>query len=207
MRPVDKFGQPIYERPFSIMKNFGRVLESYGYLESRNQPNLFYKKVFYEKKRWALFFADMRGTSEVPIWQEPSPLFYVKFSDVNLLKWQRNRIAQEEFFQLKICRDSYDFDLDSEYDLQGENGYCVVCGENFEDNGSYCSAICEEADQDLYRERCRACGKILDLNQCIEHHLSYKRNKTITVCRSCHQKIHRGKLLKRLKPVDKKVNG
>jgi len=36
---------------------------------------------------------------------------------------------------------------------------------------------------------CNACKKETDL---IKHHINYKQNKTVLVCRHCHKKIHSG---------------
>ncbi len=83
-----------------------------------------------------------------------------------------------------------------------ENGYCTVCGKDFQEGGLYCSQQCQQADKDLGKVKCQICGKALGYNQVIAHHLHYAENKTISVCQSCHLKIHRGVKLPHLKPVD-----
>lgn len=207
MKPLDKFGALIYPKAYDKMLGYGRVLKAHGYTESSGKPNLFYKHdgkaYFYGTHQYTVvtFFADMRGTQEVAIWEDPSPLFYVQFTN-DPPKWLKNRLAGEEFDELRICRESYDPDLD-EYNTQGNRGYCLVCGKDCQSDGLYCSPQCQEADKDLGKVKCRICGKILETNQTIEHHLDYAENKKILVCRSCHLKIHRGAKLPHLKPIDK----
>lgn len=207
MKPLDKFDTQIYPKTYNKMLGYSRVLKAHGYTESSRKPNLFYKhdgNAYFYGTQWTTptFFADMRGTVEVPIWEDPSPLFYVQFSGTPP-KWLKNRLAGEEFDELNICRESYDPDLE-EYNTQGDRGYCRVCGKDFQADGLYCSPRCQEADKDLAKVKCRVCGKILELSQAIEHHLEYAENKKILVCRSCHLKIHRGAKLPYLKPSDKR---
>lgn len=68
----DKFGNVIYSSKFSKLKENEKVLLANGYFESTNKLNLFYKK---NPQGW--FYADMRGTEEVPIWEDTRPLFYL----------------------------------------------------------------------------------------------------------------------------------
>jgi len=194
-----QFGSNIYPETREKLLACARVLESHGYFESKRKPNLFYKT---DQEEGIVYFADMRGTDMVPIWSEPYPLFYVKFTK-ELPRWKRNRLAGKEFRELAICRESYDLDLD-EYNTQGDDGFCVVCGKDFQDDGSCCSPECKEAWGSMWQPYCRVCGKKLKDDEIIEHHLSYGENKTITVCRSCHLKIHRGSKLPKLRPVDNK---
>jgi len=198
MQPIDKFGQPIYQRTYDKMLRFGRILTSKGYVESKNKPNLFFRKT-----PEVIFFADMRGTDVVSIWEDPSPLLYAKFPD-GMPRWKQKRLLEEEYRELGICRFSFYEEFEPEGLMCGEggDGYCIVCGKDFQDEGLFCSRQCEEAYDDFEKTRCQVCGKELTWNQAVEHHLSYEENKTITVCRSCHVKIHRGSKLPKLKPID-----
>ena len=54
------------------------------------------------------------------------------------------------------------------------------------------------------------------MNECVicgskrfveSHHLDYKKNIIIKICRTCHRKIHIGKGFEFLKPIDKPKNG
>lgn len=212
MKPIDKNGNPIYSSTYGKMLAYSRVLKAHGYTESQRKPNLFYKHngkaYFYNNSQWTTptFFADMRGTEEVPIWSDPSPLFYVQFTS-DPPNWLQRRLATTEFEELRICRLSFydECEPDGLMFGTGGDGYCIVCGKDFQGDGSYCSPQCEKANEDLQKVKCRVCGKVLESNQAIEHHLNYAENKTILICRSCHLKIHRGAKLPHLKPADKRV--
>ncbi len=71
MIPEDKFGRPIYPSTFAKIQGIAKKLQSLGYTESRENPNLFYLK-----SGDLTFYADFRGTEEVSIWDEPIPLVY-----------------------------------------------------------------------------------------------------------------------------------
>jgi hypothetical protein len=201
MKPIDKFGRPIYSRTYEKMMGFARVLVAHGYKESLKKTNLFYKNEIKEyfdggwKRVNITFFADMRGVGYSTLWEDASPLFYVKANRI-VSGWVECRLAKEEFREIKICRSSFD--------LMGGDGYCIVCGKDFGSDGFYCSEQCERADGYLMGvSKCRVCGKELD-DDFVSHHLSYGENKKIIVCRSCHGKIHMGNKFVGLKPVDKK---
>ena len=71
MRPVTKDGKTIGLVLFEKLLGYGKVLSQHGYIESAMKPNLFgchYQTVS--------FYADMRGTREVPLWVDDRPLFY-----------------------------------------------------------------------------------------------------------------------------------
>lgn len=74
----DKFGRAIYPKVFSTLQKIGRQLEQLGYYESRKKPNLFYRP-HKNAKFSVVFFADMRGTDVIPIWEAPRPMFYWNF--------------------------------------------------------------------------------------------------------------------------------
>ncbi|MBU1449190.1 HNH endonuclease [Patescibacteria group bacterium] len=210
MKPIDKFGNKIYPQTYNKMLGYSGVLKSHHYTESLRKPNLFYKHDgqahFYSKQYTIVtFFADMRGTKEVAIWEDPSPLFYAQFTN-SPPQWLQRRLAFTEFNELRICHLSFYDECEPDGLMFGEggDGHCIVCGKDFQAEGLYCSPQCQEADKDLGKVKCRVCGKVLEYNQVIEHHLEYAENKTILVCRSCHLKIHRGAKLPRLKPIDKR---
>lgn len=85
---MDKFGHPIYGRAYEDMLILGNRLLKQGFIESRKKPNLFYKKI-----NSGAVFADMRGTEEVRIWQDPVPLLYYSFDEDTQL-WKRHRISK-----------------------------------------------------------------------------------------------------------------
>lgn len=89
MRPVDKFGNKIYPAVYNRLLSIGKQLESIGFVESKAKPNLFYLVV--EK---AIFYADMRGTDEVKIWEQPVPLVWMQ-SGEDMPLWKRNRMQNQ----------------------------------------------------------------------------------------------------------------
>jgi hypothetical protein len=211
MKPVDKFGKPIFSRLFEKLCAIGKNLECNDWKESSNKPNLFYKKF-----EGIMIFADMRGTKEVPIWAEPYPLMYSQNTDKLWKNRKALRKASEELDSLgikhrfsfchdceltveefeEITRNMENYDIDRLAD-----GHCFMCGEDFNADGLFCSESCEKAFLQLREMRneeyqqeikCALCGKALDRwsKNTIEHHISYNPEKTIFVCRSCHRKIH-----------------
>lgn len=202
MEAKDKFGNEIYQATWDKMIGFARVLMARGYRESRSKPNLFYRSF-----AAGCFFADMRGTEEVPIWSDPSPLFYVQWADSSPdTGWLRRRYALAEFNTLRFCRLSFyeEFEPGGLLFGEGGDGFCIVCGADFKSDGLYCSAQCQRVSESLGTTKCRVCGEVLKLGQTIEHHLDYAEDKTIVVCRGCHMKIHRGSRFPALKPADKR---
>jgi len=95
MQPIDKFGQPIYQKIYSILKEQEKVLLECGYHESSKKPNLFLRTC-----RIVTFFADMRGTEIIPIWKDPSPMFYWNWRKENLEIETRSRAILIEWSRL-----------------------------------------------------------------------------------------------------------
>lgn len=217
---------------FEVLLRIGKRLTKLGYRESSKKANLFYRKT----PDGDVFFADMRGTEEVPIWEEPRPLFYWRISSTDR-RWLTTRIIKQEFKRLTdgkcYPRLSFYEDMDPDGPLSGlhyeyaaglfrdetQDGYCKECGKDFQEDGLYCSQDCKAKAQkkeenehykrayaQLLRERqaitCSLCGRhpnIVDeetLEQFIEHHTSYEPEQTITLCRSCHQKLHKSGVAK-----------
>ena len=94
MQPKDRFGNTIFPNVYSRLLNIGGKLQDLGFTEARSQ-NLFYLSV-----SDATVFADMRGTSEVKIWEDPVPLVYIRFRK-ELPLWKRNRIRNTSYDLLK----------------------------------------------------------------------------------------------------------
>lgn len=111
------------------------------------------------------------------------------------------------------------------------DGYCVVCGKDFQDEGLFCSKDCElEYRRNELRRwleesclTCEVCGKkivgkeeyeeIKELlpdflgkvvpSDPIRHHISYRENIVVTVCRPCRSKIHHTNKYLELQPKDR----
>lgn len=75
MKAIDKAGRQLYPSIFSKLQVIGHRLEELGYIEHPVHFNLFWRKT-----PRIYFFADMRGTEEIPIWKVPVPLFFVHSS-------------------------------------------------------------------------------------------------------------------------------
>lgn len=206
----DKFGNPIYQSTFRMLKENENVLLDGGYVESKTRPNLFYRKI-----PEGCFFADMRGTKEVPIWSDTRPAFFLNFNN-DVPGWKRRRSVEEEFKRLFVagckCRfffflyETPEFEevglgLDEENGvLDTPNGYCKFCGKDFGGEGEFCSKECEEKRIDELKTPCKACGKKIEFGEEISHHISYFPEKTILVHRSCHTRIHRTEAFSTLRP-------
>ena len=76
MKAVDKFGRKISEKTFKEIEKIGEKLSEIGYVESFGKPNLFRLS---DGK--ITFFADLRGTRVVPIWENSRPLIYWHVND------------------------------------------------------------------------------------------------------------------------------
>lgn len=78
MKPIDKYGRPIYSNVFLRLKRIGNALTKLNYRESIKKPNLFYRIL----ANGGLIFADMRGSEIIPIWEDPRPLIYWKLDEL-----------------------------------------------------------------------------------------------------------------------------
>jgi hypothetical protein len=200
----DKFGNTIYEKVYQRLLIKGQILKLNGYVESSNKPNLFFKKM-----PEGVLFADMRGTAEVSIWEDLSPLFYWNFNEQTPM-WKRRRIIAREFEQLSMdgcdCRlsDNDIWDTTEECAtsmasghgyghiiwIDGGDGYCLHCGKDIQSDEIFCSVRCRDLHDETTPVKCVVCdvpGREVEL---IPHHVCYDPEITIQVCRSCHMKIH-----------------
>jgi len=217
LEPLDKFGNRIYGKVYRIMMRHGNILINNGYYESKNKPNLFYKK-----KDDIIIFADLRGTDVIKIWDDQSPLIYSKVINENEYPdWKVTRLLKEECGILNKQGCPTRFSFYSEYEIDGlmskdEDGYCKICDKDFQDEGKYCSEECENIAKKRELAQyinlmpfCEICKKriinpwhyekVRDLlgddlaTISTAHHISYKEDITIIVCSSCHAKIHHSK--------------
>lgn len=197
MEPIDKFGNEIYSDVYDKLCEYGARLKQMGYRESRDKPNLFY----YQKTGGITFFMDMRGTPQVKIWEDTRPLFYWNI-ELTMADWAKRRLLKEErerllehqvplrlSFYAGLGAGFAAADDDTLTDPFGwPDGYCRVCDTDIRANENYCSKDCER-EQRPHRF-CEACDDRLDWDGVIRHHVSYYPEETVTVCRSCHNKIH-----------------
>lgn len=97
MEPIDKFGRQIYPHIFRRLQETGCKLAALGYTERPQKPNLFscrYNQV--------TFYADLRGTREVAIWEDTRPLFYWFFRDPPPEMQVRQRMVKIEWVRLSL---------------------------------------------------------------------------------------------------------
>jgi len=223
LREYDKFGHKIYGRTLEVLFRHGEALLKAGYRESSKSPNLFFLK-----SSEAMYFADMRGTKEVPIWEMPVPLVYWRFGKATP-DWKKRRLVDRELARLSALGIPSRLSFNEYLFYEGaDDGYCKECGNDFQAPGSYCSDEC--ANKALRKETAKAVNRAPFCSICkrriidqpfvdtakvlgtrlprvrIEHHVSYSKNKTMIVCGSCHAKIHHSKdsALKAFLPEDKR---
>jgi len=95
MEPIDKFGNTIYPRVFQRMCLIAARLTDHGYQETRSKPNLL--RCHYHH---VTFWADLRGTTEVYIWEDTRALWYWQFHDATLPLLVRKRMIAMEWLRL-----------------------------------------------------------------------------------------------------------
>ena len=217
VEPVDKFGRTIYPRTFRQIQAHEAALLRLGYRESIQKPNLLLRAT-----DEAVYFADMRGTDMVAIWEDPRPMFYVNFSHPTPT-WKRNRLTKEEVERLHEggcpARFSFYSRLGDEWGESDDwDGYCHECEKDFRRDGLFCSKECEERDRKRRAARsvtrsptCAVCRrKIVESDysgwnagdslgedhlprRLVYHHVSYNPEEVIHVCQGCHNRIHHSK--------------
>ena len=216
VEPVDKLGRTIYPKTFRQMQAHEAALIRLGYRESIHKSNLFFRAT-----EEVVYFADMRGTDMVALWEDPRPMFYVDLSHPSPI-WRRNRLTKAEVERLHeggcSIRFSFYSGFGGEWSEESDwDGYCHECERNFQWDGLFCSKECEERDRRRWAARrvtqsptCTVCRRKIvrsddsgwnagdslgeDLpRRLIYHHVSYNPEKTIEVCQGCHNKIHHGR--------------
>lgn len=217
---IDKFGHAIYDRTWFQMCKNAKALKKAGYTESKKKPNLFYLKIvtslpttqtlligggqtFVQKKSTeVIFFADMRGTDMVKIWENTDPYLSWTFPEPTP-GWKKRRVIKAELKRLSKlgCPSRLSYYQTSEPGglmFSDEDGFCRYCGKDFQSDGRYCSNDCLKNARERYEmwrrsglPACSVCHKKLERDERIFHHVSYYPVETVIVCRSCHTKIHR----------------
>ena len=155
MQRIDKFGRRIFSNNvWSQLRSIGKKLAELGYIESVNKPNLFYIKMDF-----GFFFADMRGTEIIPIWDAPVPLLYWSFN-YDQPNWKSRRHIKEELLKLEnhgiewrvssfvaddplLVNNVMFIDFENLI-FEWDDGYCKFCKNDFQSDGSYCSPECEK---------------------------------------------------------------
>lgn len=207
VRPEDKFGDRIPRPVFNKLCEYGARLKQIDYQESQSKPNLFY----YSPTGGVTFFMDMRGTHIQRIRTSPTPLFYWNF-ELTMADWAKRRMLKAERERLLEHRIPFrraHWESDRGERLEGPfmwpDGYCQSCGKDIRSNDRFCSTDCErDHSPDSF---CEACDERLSNETKVWHHVSYFPEETVTVCRSCHNKIHMdSSFLSDLTPPQDEIN-
>lgn len=196
----DLFGNDISPSTYAIMEKNGVCLLKSKFKESWEKQNLFYKNT-----PEAIFFADMRGTSEVSICDDTRPLFSFRAND-NVAFWKirrRMKIELETLHRIGCpCRLPYNI-KSNEGIFKGtkiiiypeicyygwSDGDCIFCGRNFCDDGFYCSLECQEAHLSALEKNCTICTKPISGGEWVPYYVSYFPEKIIFVHRKCREVI------------------
>jgi len=217
--PADKFGKPIYPKLFGKLLGYGDILLSKGYKESIAKPNLFLKRA--EK---LIFFMDMRGTKEVPIWDNPLPLFY--YSTVtDIPNWMIRKYCRDELIMVfnAGCPFRYSYDYDCDYypnifveenekgiyellNYSTNDGYCYVCKKELDHGDLCCSPECLNIYEESLKVKCPLCSSKFPSEHIVRHHITYKPINVIDICRVCHFKIHNTDIYLHLRPEKAEVD-
>jgi len=212
LKRIDKFGHRVRNRIYDEFSRYGSILFYAGYKEHPKKANLFLMMVeditlyvdlreFDIPKIYSLTF------SKAPKW---------KRNRFTREEWNRLNVKG---CPVEISGGSYPNDdyilLKEEDQIENyeEDGFCKGCLKDFKEDGYFCSDECRNKALKMYLARlinkapiCEHCKKrILDpeegkrvkelLNEDVaiiahQHHVSYKDNRTVTLCASCHSKTH-----------------
>lgn len=170
------------------MKKIEKALLQLGYREASKKPNLFY---YNDKKYGVVFFADLRGKEDCPIWQNTMPMFWWHFYN-GYSHLEKTRIITKHLSQLnnENCK------------IETLNWSQCFCGKLFIGEGSFCSSDCERAYMESLYTKCSVCGSVVEKDAMHTHHTQYIPEKTMRVCPSCHTRIHKTDKYPDLKPDD-----
>ncbi len=186
----NKDGRSIYsDKIWQKLMETGEILKQLAYSESFNKPNLFYKSI-----EGDCIFADLRGTLDVPIWEDPRPLVYKsKTFDFNsfmkeVVRLNRSGCDPRGSFYDMCEPDGWGFLLDN-----GEipTGYCKRCGKDIIDNVNWDILL-----EDIYSLYEKGTDYYLELNYCnicrrIEDSKKKFRSqnlKSMNLCELCERK-------------------
>ncbi len=201
MKPVDKLGRPVYGRTWQKLVQTGNRLIKAGYDEKDAKPNLFVRRI--EAPRHGVsgsYYADLRGTNTVPIWENPDPLFYA-FLQPTPPPWLLRRLWSEEIgrlmsgYGIRVRLSFYETDEPEGLFFEDGDGYCGRCGIDFRAGGLFCptcSQVVEAEDRAARTINCGACRNGIDPKSeiYIRHHASYFPPRLVTVHSACHAAIH-----------------
>jgi hypothetical protein len=208
---TDRQGREIYSHLRLRLWRYGYALERIGFKQSKTKPYLFYLR-----GSKGVVFADFGGTEVIPIWEDESA--YIHWQ-LHCPDWQKRQIIKKvrrwcgeadvptrlSFYE-EMQPDGLFFDVEPDPEPDGypgkPDGYCKTCGMELEGPWLQCGE-CTQTLAGAPRPQCAACGDYFPTEQMILHHVRYEPEELVTVCRSCHLVIHRGKKYGHLRPSDR----
>jgi hypothetical protein len=198
---IDRQGREIYNSVRGRLWRYGEALVRLGFRQADVKPYLF--SLLGSK---GVVFADFGGTDVIPIWEDNSAYIYWQ---LDCPDWQKRQIIT------RVRRRCGDADVPTRLSFYEEmepdglffaaeekpNGFCKSCGAELAGPWLQCGS-CTQALAGMPRPKCEACGDYFPAEQMVRHHISYEPEELVTVCRSCHLLIHRGRKYTHLRPVD-----
>ncbi|KKM94923.1 hypothetical protein LCGC14_1193380 [marine sediment metagenome] len=196
-------GHPIYsDVTWYKMLKVGDTLLKFGYQEASQKPNLFFKKIYGDNKKYELLFADLRGNSITPIWKELRLSLYPSFNwekgySCNNIDFGFQIILLRRHISIPIVEDIFYFDRGREPD-----GYCINCNKDLlKGRDLLQSQDSEGLESDIELYFCDKCkieeyNKIRVAKLCVHckerdwvlrHHITYEPELIIKVCYKCHK--------------------
>ena len=217
----NRYGRRMYPRVASRVWKIGRGLEAAGFRQARSKPWLFIREF-----QQGPVFANLGSTTEVPIWEDASAMIHDQLRAPDWLRRKILRTVEEELTEHEIPfrysfyatsepgglwvgpLDESQEPFDPEHNFAPPDGRCHRCGCDLLTEDIWCEDCRGKRGLELWENEqsaripCEVCGDRVPTGYLVVHHVSYGPPEvTVTVCRSCHQQIHRGKLRPDLKPA------
>ena len=197
----DREGCEVYQNTRRRLWRYGAALERLGFKQSKKKSYLFYLR-----GSKGVVFADFGGTEVIPIWEDDRAYIYWQ---LDCPDWQKRQIIK------KVRRMCGEADVPTRLSFYEEmepdglffaaqeepDGFCKSCGMELEEYSLQCGS-CTQVLAGMPMPKCEACGDYFSPDQMIRHHVRYQPEELVTVCRSCHLHIHRGRKYSHLKPAD-----
>ena len=195
LRRQNKDGRPIYsDNIWNQMQENGESLKNLGFEESINKPNLFYKCLTVNQDKNGIIFIDLRGTSIIPIWDDPDPIAYkneiLEFTDfMKEVVYLKGSGVPIRFSYYDKCEpEGWGFFL-----KEIPSGYCKRCGKNIINNvdwtilqdGAYNIKIQENlVDINIEVNHCKICKRM----EYAKKEYRKKNLKKTDLCEICEEK-------------------
>lgn len=193
------------------------ILKIFGYQRSNKKSHLFFKKmgplIFFVDLRFKYNFSDTYYTSffTKPIEKTHFKSFHDMSEDGFLIisgDWKLNRLIKQEYNRLILAGVNADWTDEGSWSDVDIDGYCANCGKDHQTYSVFCSNDCEVGFclKNGKMKRCVICDIPFYTKDLVEHHLCYKTDTTIKICKSCHAKVHHSNdsTCTKYQPIDKR---